>query len=325
MTIQRYADILKETESAAKRRKGLKNIKQTDAKSHKFLRLLGMIGVLFLLLKGLNFFYQTLWAHRYPDFRPMDSPFELVSILEQDVRSKEEYDLIFTQTGLSQWAVETLLQRQDGIQIILETQKAILSPARTVCTPLISGRFTCEDLLQDEEGNPLYSAPLAPFQPGDFLVSFSTHTWGWRHGHAGLLVDPENKTVLEAAQLGVNSYLSPAQNWRNYSNFMILRVKNQSSAQRQQVVEFALKHLNDVPYSLLAGIWGPKNQAGAETYKVQCAYLPWLAWQSVGVDLDGDGGKIVTVRDLVESDAVEVVQVCGIDPAFLLDRQARSP
>lgn len=290
---------------------------------HKWLGLLVAAGGILVLLMGLNYSFQTIWAHRQPDFDPSGKPTDLAPILAQKERSKADYDLIFTQTGLSQWAVEKLLRRKDGAQTILAAQDALFNPAKVVCTTLISGRFTCEDLLQDESGKPAYSAPLAPLQPGDILISFSTHTWGWRHGHAGLIVNAPEERSLEAVQLGVNTYVGDAENWRNYSNFMVLRVKDQSAATRRQVVDFALKRLDDVPYSLLSGLIGPKDQAGAQEYTVQCAYLPWLAWKSAGVDLDGDGGKIVTVQDLVESDAVEVVQVCGINPSLLLDRQAR--
>ncbi len=310
---------------AMRARKGLgehMNALETK-KSHRLLRVLAVAGVVLLLLTGLNFFCQTVWAHRHPAFHPEGEPVELAPLLEQGERSREDYDLIFSQTGLSQWAVEELLRKEDGVRTILAAQEAFFDPVEAECVTLLFGRFTCEDLLRDESGEPLYSAPLAPFRPGDILVSFSTHSVGWRHGHAGLVVDAGEGITLEAVQLGVNTYRGWAERWRNYSNFMVLRVKDKTDEERQQVVDFALKRLNDVPYSLLSGVFGPKDQAGREEYKVQCAYLPWLAWQSAGVDLDGDGGKIVTVRDLAESGEVEVVQVYGMDPALLADRQVR--
>ena len=45
-----------------------------------------------------------------------------------------------------------------------------------------------------------------------------------------------------------------------------------------------------------------------------CAHLVWEAYQSTGLDLDSDGGKIVTVKDLANSEYLDVVQVYGVDP-----------
>ena len=123
--------------------------------------------------------------------------------------------------------------------------------------------------------------------------------------------------TLEAVVLGSDSAQVNAQHWRTYSNFMVLRVKDAGDETRQQVVQFALEHLDGIPYSLLSGILGPKAPEPDSPLKAQCAYLPWYAWQAFGVDLDSDGGKIVTVLDLAESPLLEVVQIYGIDPASL--------
>jgi hypothetical protein len=37
----------------------------------------------------------------------------------------------------------------------------------------------------------------------------------------------------------------------------------------------------------------------------------WYAWQVFGYDLDSDGGRLVTVEDIWESDLLEIVQVYG--------------
>lgn len=285
----------------------------------------GRLLTVLLILTGLNFLFQSLWAHRHPHFRPEGEPIELEELLTGKRLSPGDYELISSQTGLSQGAVDDLLaQGEQGIQQILDTQAAFFDAPEPTCVSLLGGRFTCEDLLLDEEGLAIYSAPLAPLKPGDIVVSFATHTWGWRHGHAGLVTDPSgNGVVLEAAQMGADSYQADGNHWRSYSNFMVLRVKGVEEQVRQQVAELALRYLDGVPYSLLAGVFGPKAMDIEQGGGVQCAYLPWLAWYQVGVDLDGDGGRIVTVRDLVESPAVEVVQVCGLDPKLVRERQLR--
>ncbi len=266
-----------------------------------------------LLCGALHLFLQGVWAHRAPAYAPGGPPASIAPILSQAVRTPAEDDLLFLETGLSPAAVDALLARGEAPRI-LEAQRALHAPAPAVCTSLIPGRVTCEDLL-DRDG-----APLAPLEPGDLLVTFSTHTAGWRHGHAGLAVDGE--TVLEASMPGSVSGRRSADHWRRYSNLLILRVRDASAEDRAQAVRFALDRLDGAPYSLLAGVAGAKEPAEGAAVKVQCAYLPWCAWQSRGRDLDGGGGRIVTVADLASSPLVDVVQVFGLDPAPYLSRAA---
>ena len=269
-----------------------------------------------LLLIGITDLLQTVWSHRRPVFVPAPPRAEIHAILQKGTRTERDYHLLFQETGLSPTAIEELLdQGADGYAVILETQKGFHAAPEAQCVPLIGGRFTCQDLLRDEQGEPVESVPIAALRPGDLLVSFSTHTMGWRHGHAGLVIDPAKGTVLEAVQLGVNSYLAGVQHWQHYSNFMVLCVQDATRELGQRVARFARKHLEDIPYSLLAGLLGDKAQVVEEGPGVHCAYLPWYAWNSEGVDLDANGGAIVTVGDLARSPELEVIQVYGMDPA----------
>ena len=48
-----------------------------------------------------------------------------------------------------------------------------------------------------------------------------------------------------------------------------------------------------------------------------CAHLVWYAYKQFGYDLDSDGGRIVTPRDLYESPMLEIVQIYGMElPKF---------
>ena len=40
----------------------------------------------------------------------------------------------------------------------------------------------------------------------------------------------------------------------------------------------------------------------------------WCGWQEQGYDLDSDGGRLVTAKDLFDSELLELVQVYGMDP-----------
>ena len=271
-------------------------------------------GLLALLL--LHLFLQTLWAHRAPLETAGAGPADLRPILDQTRRSEGDDDTLFLQTGLSPAAVDALLARgAAGRAQIFETQAALAAPRAVVCQPLIPGRVTCEDLLSPAAPR----IPLAPLEPGDLLVTFSTHTEGWRHGHAGLAVG--GGAVLEATKLGSSSGRQPLDHWADYAAVLVLRVRDAPAADRAEAVRYALAQLDGLPYSPLSGL-GPQKLPEAPA-AVQCAYLPWCAWAHCGYDLDSDGGRIVTVVDLAASPLLEVVQVWGLDPAPYAGRLAR--
>lgn len=93
---------------------------------------------------------------------------------------------------------------------------------------------------------------------------------------------------------------------------MLLRPKPEYREKAAQAVAFANEHLAGIPYNLVAGIFTSKFQEAPGG--TQCAHLVWEAYQSTGLDLDSDGGKIVTVKDLANSEYLDVVQVYGVDP-----------
>lgn len=173
------------------------------------------------------------------------------------------------------------------------------------CTPLL-GWFTREDRM----GEP--GPALTDLRPGDILVTLSTHTAGWRHGHAGLVIDGD--TVLECAVLGQDSRLVGVEHWSTYSCYAVLRVRGASEETGREAAEYAMEHLLGVPYRLTVGLWGNKAP-GLDSFGfgLYCIYLPWYAWAQFGYDLDGDGGRVVTVSDLLASPLLEVVQSYGME------------
>lgn len=274
---------------------------------------------LILLFFGVNLLLQTFWAHRAPYFAPDYPRLDLSAILARGELTEEDYDALFLQTGLARPAVDDLLavDQAFALERLTETQNGFFAPIAPQCVTLIGGRFTCEDRLRNEAGESVSAVPLAPLKAGDIILTFSTHTFGWRHGHAGLVVSPELGVTVEAVVMGSDSAQMDAQHWRTYSNFMVLRVKDAADKARRDVAQYALDHLDGIPYSLLAGILGPKAPDDDRPLTAQCAYLPWYAWQAAGVDLDSDGGRIVTVLNLAQSPLLEVVQVYGVDPRDL--------
>lgn len=283
--------------------------KKTKARRRRWL----LLPALLVLLAAGYYLLQHVWPHRVRPFVPDYAPVELAATLDRDVLSEADYALLYAQTGLSPTAIEDLRALgQAGRDQIIETQRLFFQPPQgETCAPL--GYVTREHRYYDEAGKLVYGVPLAPLKPGDILVSFSTHTAGWRHGHAGLVLDPEGEVTLEAVVLGSDSSRMNLRHWRTYSTLMVLRPKA-DDALRLRAVEYAETYLEGKPYSLISGVFGPKFQPEDGPHSGHCAYLPWCAWASQGIDLDGDGGKVVTVGDLAAGDRVEVIQIWGLDP-----------
>lgn len=174
-------------------------------------------------------------------------------------------------------------------------------PEGAACRPLLPLGITCEERIDAADRQ------LTDLQPGDLLVTFSTHTLGWRHGHAALVIDSD--TVLEAAMPGTVSALSSSDSWVTYASLLHLRVRDVSEQQQAAAADFAKSHLAGLPYGFFCGLG--QHKAPAAPSSLQCAYLPWYAWHSQGMDLDSDGGRLVTVLDLAMSPQLEVIHSWG--------------
>lgn len=286
----------------------------TGKKGRPIWRLIA-IEIVILCVSILLLFYllQRYWAHRDGSFVP-DYP--MVTLTEES-----DYETIFLQTGLGRPAVDKLLEAGE-FQTILDAQKALFYPPEVECTPLL-GWFTREDrwkesqndgdLRKTDSGVSQGERQFVDLQPGDILVTMSTHTGGWVHGHAGLVIDED--TTLECRVLGTDSGYGSVDGWLEYSSYAVLRVKGTTEELRQEVADYATEELAGVPYKLTAGFIGDKApDTGAWYFGLHCAYLEWYAWKVFGYDLDQDGGRLVTAYDLLCSDKVEIVQIYGIDP-----------
>lgn len=162
-----------------------------------------------------------------------------------------------------------------------------------------------------------FTAPVAPMEAGDVFVNSSTHTLGYRNGHAALVLD-EFGTVLESFEYGQDSAVSVnGRVWfAKSSNFILLRLKGAGARERSEIAETAVKQLRRIPYDLTVGIFSKKDQ-GTAPKKTHCSHLVWQAYKNAGYDIDADGGLIVSPRDIARSPLFEVVQVYGFDPEKL--------
>ncbi len=229
-------------------------------------------------------------------------------VLAKPELDKADYKLLWEQTGLGPAAIDEIRSKPDyQMEDILLFQDCFLCQAETKCCS--SSLFTKQDKVV-MAGN--RQVPMAELQDGDILISFSSHSLGWQHGHAALVVDGENLLTLEAVMPGSSSKIRSCKYWNTYSNFMILRLKGVSEAERAEIARFARENLVGVPYSLISGFFGEREKADSKEMTAQCAYLIWYAFMRFGYDLDSDGGRLVTVADLQGSPLLEIVQIFGI-------------
>lgn len=244
-----------------------------------------------------NVFAQNVVAHIEKPFTPQ---YERVTLTEET-----DYETIFLQTGLGKAAAEELIN-EGRFDKILEAQELFFANDKIECIPLIKW-FTREERLENE------LIPFYDLQPGDILVTLSTHTFGWRHGHCAIVID--DFTTVESISMGENSSKGYIRYWQDYSNFAVLRVKNKTIEERQAVAKFTIDKLLDKPYSIFSGLGFKKApDVDSKGFSLHCSYLVWYAWNNFEVDLDSDKGRLATSFDILNSDKVEIVQLYGMDP-----------
>lgn len=240
---------------------------------------------------------------------------------DQASLTEEDYDLLFRQTGLGPSGVKALWEA--GLQTELPIlQERFFSEVEVECSP--NTIVSRAERLTGEEGK---GQVIPVVEDGDILINFNCHFFGWRSGHAGIVTDAERRITLEARVPGTDTAFLRLDNWEEYPSFAVLRLKDVSSEERSRIADYAGENLTGVPYRLTAGLWDGQDkeeysaagnlfeadQPAAELSGTQCAHLVWYAYSLFGYDLDSDGGKIVTPRDIYESPLLEVVQIYGME------------
>lgn len=121
-----------------------------------------------------------------PDYEKV----EISALLDKQTLSDEDYDLIYSQTGLTRIGVDRALEKgYVGKQRILEIQNSYFSDyeirydkfAPWMCTERITK-----------------SAKAIYLEDGDIIITASTHVSFFRMGHSGLVTDGDNNKVLQA-------------------------------------------------------------------------------------------------------------------------------
>ncbi len=253
-------------------------------------------------------------AHAAPSYAKED----ISALLDQKEEwTEEEFHYLFRQTGLGKSALIAMKS-----QYVYENGRPV--PLSKRVQPFQDALFyngekehelvsyvSKRDLMKD------FTAPVAPMEAGDVLVNSSTHTLGYRNGHAALVLD-EFGTVLESFEYGQDSSITTNGHlwFAKSSNFILLRLKGAGARERSEIAENAKKYLRFIPYDLTVGIFSKKDQ-GTSPKSTHCSHLVWQAYKNAGYDVDANGGLIVAPRDLARSPLFEVVQVYGFDPETL--------
>ncbi len=256
-----------------------------------FLIVLTVLGVGWLGV----FIADVSWEHYRPDYPKED----LTLLIYQETLQEQDYGKIYRQTGLTKVAVDDL-RGKGAQQKILEAQDAFFQENKVTNSRFAP--FFYQEMLEKQ-------VPIVALQDGDIILSAAMRGSFYRYGHAGLVVDADYGLVLEAMEPNSKTVISPVQEFSDLASFMVLRPKVAKET-REQVANYAKQNLIGLDYSLTAGIFGDKYRE--DITSTQCSHLVWYAYQTYGIDLDSDGGKIVTPRDLF-SEQTEVVQVYGFD------------
>ena len=234
---------------------------------------------------------------------------DIMQLLEQESWSESDYETLYLQTGLGRAALDEM---KDDPERILTFQDALFYDGDLAHEEVAV--TTKRDIFADTR----YRAPMVDLQDGDVLITSTCHSFGWRNGHAALVVNGANGSLLESVSLGIPSTITAyGSDWFCYgTNFMVLRLKDAGEEARAEIAQTARERLYNVPYSLTVGFLSPKDQ-GETPQGTHCSHLVWQAYHYFGYDIDSDGGPLCTAQDIARSDLFEVVQVFGFDPVKL--------
>ena len=166
--------------------------------------------------------------------------------------------------------------------------------------------FTLEERCVDDDHQQMVCHELNDIQNGDILITKSNHTLLYRHGHAGLVVDVEAGLVLEAIGYGTKSRLEPLEKWNYYPTVKVLRLKEKNETLISSLIDSALSNFLDINYNLLASKYNLKV--------THCSDIVWKVFNSIGIDLDSNGGWIVTPKDISQSPYLYEVKSFGFSP-----------
>ncbi len=227
-------------------------------------------------------------------------------ILVNEQLADEDYKVIFEQSGLGKPAVDGLIAENRISDIEIYRNNYLRDKDFTCVRTAI---FAKHEALTDNNGERILNPDFANIQNGDIIITLSIHSLGWRHGHAAIVTNAEAGETAQAVRVFEKSDFGTVWEWNDFPLVAVLRVKDIDEATQNEVADFVRENMIGIPYALSAGVIGGRNTE-AKPITTQCAHFVWYAYKCFGIDLDADGG-MVTPKELLHSDKLEVVQVYG--------------
>lgn len=211
-----------------------------------------------------------------------------------------EYQIIAKQTGLSKSSVLNLKQK-NKLYMLSDYQNDYLYNRKYKRNYFAF--FTCEELLDEMH------LPFVDLRTGDVLITASSITSFFRHGHAGIVIDGSTGETVEAYSPLEKSCISTVDTWLSYNTIMLLRVKEGYEELAKAAAEYARNNLVNIKYSLFSST----NDSVANVKRTHCSQLVYLAYKYAGIEIDTDGNWIVTAKELSQSKYFEIIEVKGFD------------
>lgn len=242
-------------------------------------------------------------------YLPVSPKIDLLPIINNSELSEQDYSLIFSQTGLSKLAIDELFAQNDGTKQILSYQNSYYAKRNMYIEKL--NPFTSQEniLVKKTIDKNNDRIQLAPLKNGDILLTKSTYTLYWRHGHCGLVIDAKNGIVLESIEPGTISKYQNISKWQTYSTLKVLRLKNVSQKKLDEITQYADKNLIGLKYGILAS----KKQC-SKLLSANCSQMIYQAFIHFGYDIDSNHGLFITPKDIAKSKLLSIVQIYGFKP-----------
>lgn len=260
--------------------------------------------LLIILILEIGSKISAAWRPWCPDYERED----ISDFIFRKEFTEDEYALLYRQTGLTKLGVDRLVENNQAYRL-LELQEQFFENQEVSYTSF--GPYVA---YMKRSGKTSERASYTVLENGDILYSPSTFFSFIRLGHSSLVVSGKYGIMMQASGYGDPVALLPSDIFFMRPAFVILRV-NTDDETRDAVAEYARKNIRGLEYDLLAGIFGDKAPENLE--KTHCSHMVWYAYSHFGIELDSNGGKIVTPRDILKSENVSVVQVLGVDPESL--------
>ena len=277
---------------------------------YKICRVITVVLAVLIVFYSADFILSEItdkWA--YMDAQGDDEKWlQITEKIENDIALTDaDYEEIFCQSGLGKPAVDKLLSdgRPDKIE---EYREYYLMDKDYYCYR--KGIFACHEHITDTDGENIYNPEFADLQNGDIIITLSIHSLGWRHGHATIITDAEKGEGVQAVMIGEKSNTSLVGSWTKYPMVAVLRPKNVSEDVRNQAGQYAEENLKGLYYSFSGGVFSGRNP-DEKLNTTQCAHLVWFAYLTCGVDIAPESGRIITPKDFLESENLQIVQVYG--------------